>query len=172
MSNFMFLQTTKFIDLNNNGDETDESYGFRLNDSYESLVVDNLKEKDVIKKTNKDLILKAMSFDKIEESIEEAITIGIPLFVNGTLVEKDILRETIEIFYNSNRYYVVVFDIKWDSDTKESKKILPSSVTYNILELNIEEYESITEAISEKLTDDFGYCHKGFQFEEKKSSLF
>ena len=41
----MFLQITKFVDLNNNGDEIDKSYGFRICDSYKSLLGDYLKEK-------------------------------------------------------------------------------------------------------------------------------
>lgn len=47
---------------------------------------------------------------------------------------------------------------------------LPNTVTINLSELKYEEGDDLGDAISDYLSDTYGFCHKGFEYEVDDSS--
>lgn len=62
-----------------------------------------------------------------------------------------------------------VYDIDWDTDDDEIiREELPEEILLNTEYLDVENEEDIYEledVISDYLSDEYGYCHKGFNFE-------
>lgn len=64
-----------------------------------------------------------------------------------------------------------IYDIRWDTDGEEIPD-LPTDDLVNSEYLDVEDDENINEveeAISEYLSDEYGFCHFGFSF--KRVSL-
>lgn len=56
----------------------------------------------------------------------------------------------------------IITNILWDTDTEDELKSLPKEVE---LELQNIDDEYIEDYISNKLSDNYGYCHNGFAYE-------
>lgn len=62
-----------------------------------------------------------------------------------------------------------VYDIQWDADLEEALDMLPDSQDVLVTSENvsdIDDDEEVREAISEHLTEQYGFCHAGFQLDE------
>lgn len=62
---------------------------------------------------------------------------------------------------------VIITKIDWDTDGDEAlKEALPNTMTLDTEDLNIEDPEDeneISDAISDYLSDEYGFCHNGFE---------
>ena len=69
---------------------------------------------------------------------------------------------------NSKR--IRVFNIDWDVDDKKDLENLPTEVrciVFNGADVeNIDNQDEVEDYLSEKLSDDYGFCHNGFDYEE------
>jgi len=64
---------------------------------------------------------------------------------------------------NSLRIFIVT-DIDWDTDGEEVD--LPDEMTVNVSEDEELEEDEIEEYISDKISDETGFCHFGFNYKE------
>ncbi len=64
---------------------------------------------------------------------------------------------------NSIRVFLVT-DIHWDTDGEEVD--LPEEMTVNVSEDEELEEDEIEEYISDKISDETGFCHFGFNYKE------
>ena len=65
-----------------------------------------------------------------------------------------------------SKFYV--YNIDWDTDDNDIKSTLPDELLLNTEYLDIQDDENIYEiedVVSEYLSDEYGYCHRGFSFE-------
>lgn len=70
---------------------------------------------------------------------------------------------SVEVASVSNGFYKVT-DIEWDVDDEEDLEDLPSVVNIPDGELNPD--NELDEAIGDWLSSTYGYCHKGFNYEQ------
>ena len=62
--------------------------------------------------------------------------------------------------------YVRVTDIDWDFDEDEIDESIPTEYIAEVEIDDTEEIESaVDEVIADQVSDDWGYCHNGFDFE-------
>lgn len=59
-----------------------------------------------------------------------------------------------------------VYDIQWDVDTDDTDTPLPSNCIVHFKN-NGQTDEMIEDAISDYLSDEYGFCHQGFEYEER-----
>lgn len=65
-----------------------------------------------------------------------------------------------------------IFNIKWDTDgDKAALRMLPKEVNWDgyVDEEDLEDEEDgLADILSDYLSDNWGYCHFGFEYEEVK----
>ena len=52
-------------------------------------------------------------------------------------------------------------DVLWDYDDEDVVLYLPTDIT---VEIDIPECDSISDFLSDWLSEEYGYCHEGFSF--------
>lgn len=61
----------------------------------------------------------------------------------------------------------ILTNIVWDVDEKEDLENLPNEVEITLDDVDeFDTWEEISERISDKLSDEYGFCHNGFLFDE------
>lgn len=61
---------------------------------------------------------------------------------------------------------IKVFNIDWDTDgDKEQFDILPQEVIMELEVTDDADEDEVCDYIEEKLSDDYGYCHFGFEYD-------
>jgi len=58
-----------------------------------------------------------------------------------------------------------VSSIKWDTDEPEELESLPTQMTVTVQVDSASDDEEIDEAISDAITNETGFCHKGFSLD-------
>ena len=62
----------------------------------------------------------------------------------------------------------MVTNIQWDTDgDKENLMDLPAELSIDTDTLSISDEDEIEETISDYLSDTYGFCHYGFDFEKE-----
>ena len=62
----------------------------------------------------------------------------------------------------------MVTNIQWDTDgDKENLMDLPAELSIDADTLSISDKDEIEETISDYLSDTYGFCHYGFNFEKE-----
>ena len=62
----------------------------------------------------------------------------------------------------------MVTNIQWDTDgDKENLMDLPAELSIDADTLSISDKDEIEETISDYLSDTYGFCHYGFDFEKE-----
>lgn len=57
-----------------------------------------------------------------------------------------------------------VFNIKWDATKKEIKECqLPNECTFDVDDELVD--DELEEEVSDMISDEYGFCHKGFEME-------
>ena len=75
--------------------------------------------------------------------------------------------EEVERFERLDSHINVhIYDIKWDTDGETVD--LPTEVDHTFNEYNNITDEDLMDEISDWLSDEYGYCHLGFQIRENK----
>ena len=99
------------------------------------------------------------------------------------LIKLDLDRETIDEWLSSSNPDAMLdfhydFDIAFDVDEWESnnKDDLPSELTLSIYDFNYVDGETdideLNDDIGDYLSDEYGYCHKGFQFDVEGEKIY
>ena len=99
------------------------------------------------------------------------------------LIKLGLDRETIDEWLSSSNPDAMLdfhydFDIAFDVDEWESnnKDDLPSELTLSIYDFNYVDGETdideLNDAIGDYLSDEYGYCHKGFQFDVEGEKIY
>ena len=83
------------------------------------------------------------------------------------------MRNKLKKLATNNSIEVIVTDIKWDVDHDSDSENLPKEVLYtfdrNEFDCSDDELQDeIEDIVSEKLSDDYGYCHDGFSITKNK----
>lgn len=80
--------------------------------------------------------------------------------------------DEVENFEKVNSTITVrIYNIKWDIDEEEDEKLnLPDEVVHTFYEYNDINDEDLLDEIVDWLSDEYGFCHNGFEVEEVKES--
>lgn len=75
--------------------------------------------------------------------------------------------EEVEYFERTiSKIKVLIYNIEWDTDGEEAN--LPNQIEYVFGCYNDISDEDLLDEISDWLTNEYGYCHKGFNVKEIK----
>lgn len=75
--------------------------------------------------------------------------------------------DEVERFEKVNSTITVrIYNIKWDIDEDDEKLNLPDEVIHTFYEYNDINDEDLLDEIADWLSDEYGFCHKGFEAEE------
>lgn len=82
------------------------------------------------------------------------------------MAEKEYEDETTKTAMEESKS-IIAHNIKWDTDNEEDAKTLPSEIVIPADKVDT----SDEEAISDYITNETGFCHKGFDIKEENKSL-